>query len=91
MINGINSGRVQLGPSSSGSAIEKIDSKAQHIDKQHGTQLSANINRIAQQGAPVDDARVESLRKNISEGSYELKPNRIADAILNFHNIGEPE
>ena len=89
MINGINSGRVQIGSSASTPITENIDAKIQRTDKQHGTQLSANINRIAQQGAPVDEIKVDKLRSNISNGAYGLKPARIAEAIMGFHNIGE--
>jgi negative regulator of flagellin synthesis FlgM len=34
------------------------------------------------QGAPVDRARVEAIRDQIAQGSYEIDPERIAAALL---------
>jgi negative regulator of flagellin synthesis FlgM len=40
---------------------------------------------LAQQGPPIDYAKIAQVRQAIADGSYTIDPDRIARSILAFH------
>jgi flagellar biosynthesis anti-sigma factor FlgM len=48
----------------------------------------AGIARDMAQAAPVDTAKVETLRSQIASGSYKADPDRIADAMIRAEKGG---
>jgi flagellar biosynthesis anti-sigma factor FlgM len=46
---------------------------------------------LAQQGTPIDYAKIAQIRHAIANGDYKIDTSRIADAMLRFHSQKDPE
>jgi flagellar biosynthesis anti-sigma factor FlgM len=42
---------------------------------------------LAQQGTPIDYAKIAQIRHAIANGDYKIDTSRIADAMLRFHTL----
>ena len=82
MIDGVGkggAGRIDLARQEKGAAVSPLRGEAARAAA--GTVKSAVLELVAG-GAPVDSAKVESIRAAIQSGRYPVDPRRIAQRML---------
>lgn len=57
---------------------------AQISSTHEGSRLTSAIDHMVQQGMPIDDARIHSIRQAIADGHYPVDPMIIAEKMIDF-------
>lgn len=71
----------------SNSVVAPPSSRGDTVQLSEAAQTLRDVERRLADTPDVDSARVESIRQQIDDGTYEINPDRIAERILDFDNL----
>lgn len=78
--------RVNTGASQASTAQPTTSAKSDSVNITSQAKSLTAMERNLAQGTPVNEAKVERLKKTVADGSYQVDANKLAKNISNFES-----